>query len=180
MKTLEAITAQFPTEDSCRAYIVELRWKDGITCPRCGSDKIHKLTRPWSWQCKQCSKQGYRFSPLVGTIFENTNYSLRSWFQVIALLCQSRRGISALQIHRTIGSGSYRTAWYMCHRIRAAGRNSEFARLTGMHRSESRREDAITTEEREELRLLRREVKILRHDREILKKNARGAPRNRE
>lgn len=132
MKTLKQIEAAFKTEDDCRAYLVKLRWKDGVRCPRCGTDKVHKLSRPWTWQCKQCAKQGYRFSPLVGTIFENTNYPLATWFRVIFLMCQSKKGISALQIHRMIGSGSYRTAWYMCHRIRAAMRDDSFKRLTGI------------------------------------------------
>jgi transposase-like protein len=120
MNTLKQIEAAFPDEDSCRAYLVKMRWPAGVHCPRCGSEKVHKLSRPWNWQCKQCTKAGYRFSPLVGTVFENTNYPLRTWFRVIFLMCQSKKGMSALQIHRMIGSGSYRTAWYMCHRIRAA------------------------------------------------------------
>src|SRR5713226_699175 len=122
MMTLNQLTQRFPTEDACRQYIVEMRWPDGVVrCPRCGSEKVHKLAhRPWNWQCKQCSPHGYRFSPLVGTIFENTNYPLRIWFQVIYLMCQSKKGMSALQIQRMIGAGSYRTAWYMCHRVRAA------------------------------------------------------------
>src|SRR2546428_1269726 len=118
--TLDELTKRFPTEDSCRAYLVSVRWPNGVRCPRCDSAKVHKVARPWNWQCKQCTKQGYRFSPLVGTIFENTNIALRTWFQVVYLMCQSKKGISALQIHRTIGTGSYRSAWYMCHRIRAA------------------------------------------------------------
>ena len=122
---------RFPTEDSCRAYLAELRWPDGVRCPRCNSTKVHKISRPWTWQCKVCSKSGYKFTPLVGTIFENTNYPLRTWFQVIYLMCQSKKGMSALQVHRTIGSGSYRTAWYMCHRIRAAMENDSFDSLMG-------------------------------------------------
>ncbi len=122
---------RFPDEDSCRAYLAELRWQDGVRCPRCASEKVHKINRPWTWQCKQCTKSGYKFTPLVGTIFENTNYPLRTWFQVIYLMCQSKKGMSALQIHRTIGSGSYRTAWYMCHRIRAAMENESFDKLMG-------------------------------------------------
>lgn len=130
--TLAQLMARFSDEDHCYAYLVKMRWPDGVYCPRCASDKVHKLGRPWRWQCKQCSKNGYRFSPLVGTIFENTNYPLRTWFQVIFLMCSSKKGISALQIHRMIGSGSYRTAWYMCHRIRAAMRNEAFERMTGV------------------------------------------------
>jgi len=80
----------------------------------------------------KCAPKGYRFSPLVGTIFENTNVALRTWFGVIYLMCQSKKGISALQIQRMIGAGSYRTAWYKCHRIRAAMQSPEFTKLTGI------------------------------------------------
>lgn len=118
--TLQQLGQEFGTEAQCLAYIVRLRWPRGVRCARCGSDRVVKLARPWRWQCKQCNKHGYRFSPLVGTVFENTKYPLPLWFQVIYLLCQSKKGISALQVHRMIGSGSYRTAWSMCHRIRAA------------------------------------------------------------
>ena len=132
MMTLPQLLDRFPTEDSCRAYLVEMRWPTGVSCPRCGNENVMKLGRPWTWRCKKCTPKGYNFTPLVGTIFENTNYPLRTWFQVIYLMCQSKKGVSALQIHRTIGSGSYRTAWYMCHRIRAAMQNDEFKRLTGV------------------------------------------------
>ena len=169
MKTVVPITERFPTEDACRAYLVELRWKDGVRCPRCGSGRVHKLALAWNWQCKRCSKQGYRFSPLIGTIFENTHVSLRAWFQVIHLMCQSRKGVSALQVQRMIGSGSYRTAWSMCRRIRAAMQDTEFVRLTGADREAGRRQEGVTAEVREDLRRLRREVEALRQEREILK-----------
>ncbi|TAM45852.1 MAG: IS1595 family transposase [Acidobacteria bacterium] len=130
--TLDQLMARFATGDACKAYLVEMRWAQRVSCPRCGNKRVHILSRPWTWQCKKCSPNGYRFSPLVGTIVENTNYPLRAWFQVIYLMCQSKKGISALQIHRTIGSGSYRTAWYMCHRIRAAMQSDEFQKLTGV------------------------------------------------
>jgi transposase-like protein len=126
-RTLAQTMAKFATEDDCKAFLVERRWPNGVRCPRCDSEKVTKLVkRPWSWQCRQCTKNGYRFSPLVGTVFENTNYPLRTWFQVIFLMATSKKGISALQIHRTIGSGSYETAWYMCHRIRAAMKDGGF------------------------------------------------------
>ena len=68
---------------------------------------------------------------LVGTIFENTNYPLTIWFKVIYFMLTSKKGISALQIHRMIGTGSYSTAWSMCHRIRAGLNNAEFRKLVG-------------------------------------------------
>ena len=76
--------------------------------------------RPFHWQCSKCAKAGgYRFCVLVGTIFENTNKPLRDWFKVIHLMLASKKGMSALQIMRYMGFGSYKTALYMCNRIRA-------------------------------------------------------------
>ena len=126
------------TDDQCMTFLVEQRWPEGVRCPRCNSEKVHKLSRPWKWQCKQCSKNGYRFSPLVGTIFENTNVGLSVWFKVIFAMCHSKKGISALQIYRMVGGkyphkkGAYRTAWYMCMRIRAAMKDPNFCKLMGI------------------------------------------------
>lgn len=132
MLTLQQLGQEFGTEEQCLAYVVRLRWPQGVRCARCGSAQVSKLARPWRWQCKQCNKQGYRFSPLVGTVFENTKYPLTIWFKVIYLLSQSKKGISALQVHRMIGSGSYRTAWSMCHRIRAALQSATRLPLRGI------------------------------------------------
>lgn len=130
--TMQELDARFPDEDSCKALLVERRWPDGVCCPRCGNTKVYELIkRPWHWQCEKCSENGYRFSVLVGTIFENTKYPLRVWFRVAFLMLSSKKGISALQIQRMLGMGSYRTAWYMCHRIRAAMENDELRRLLG-------------------------------------------------
>lgn len=132
------LETRFATNDQCMAFLVSKRWPDGVRCPRCNSEKVHKLSRPWKWQCKQCAKNGYRFSPLVSTIFENTNIPLVVWFRVIFEMCHAKKGVSALQIYRTIGGkstdkkGSYRTAWYMCHRIRTAMQDPDFIKLTGV------------------------------------------------
>ena len=75
---------------------------------------------------------GYRFSHIAGTIFENTNKPLRDWFRVIHLMLTSKKGSCALQVHRMLGFGSYRTAWYMCHRIRAGLANEDFRKLMGI------------------------------------------------
>jgi transposase-like protein len=118
-------SGSFLTEDECWEYLVARRWPRGVSCPRCGNSKVYQLRRrPWHWQCKKCEKHGYRFSALVGTVFENTNYPLRNWFRVVRALCQSEQGLNALQLHRLMGDGSYRTAWYMCHRIRTAMHNA--------------------------------------------------------
>ncbi|VTZ25596.1 transposase [Methylocella tundrae] len=112
----------FPNEDACCAYLVARRWPDGVRCPRCGAENPHKNpSRPWSWQCYQCAPEtSYRFSHLAGTIFENTNKPLREWFRVIHLMLTSKKGMSALQIMRYMGFGSYKTAWEMCHKVRTA------------------------------------------------------------
>jgi transposase-like protein len=112
----------FPDEEACCAYLVARRWPDGVKCPRCGAEKPHKLAdRPWHWQCYECAPQtSYRFSHIAGTIFENTNKPLRDWFRVAHLMLVSKKGMSALQIMRFMGFGSYKTAWLMCHKIRTA------------------------------------------------------------
>ena len=130
--TLAELEEKFASEDDCKAYLAARRWAKGVECPRCGNKKVYKLSRrPWHWQCHECAPQGYRFSVLVGTIFENTNYPLQTWFKVIYLMLSSKKGISALQIYRMMGMGSYRTAWYMCHRIRAGLGNEGFRKLVG-------------------------------------------------
>jgi transposase-like protein len=111
----------FPDEMACKQYLQARRWPDGIHCPRCGNVDVYAVTnRPFHWQCTKCAeKGGYRFSVLVGTIFENTNKPLRDWFKVIHLMLTSKKGISSLQVMRYMGFGSYKTALYMCNRIRA-------------------------------------------------------------
>ncbi len=122
----------FPNEDACRGYLSLHRWPKGVSCPRCGNREVYALSRDFHWQCHQCAPQGYRFSVIAGTIFENTNKPLRDWFRVIHLMLTSKKGISALQIQRMTGFGSYKTAWYMCHRIRAGLANEEFRKLIGL------------------------------------------------
>ncbi len=126
----------FPDEESCKNYLFARRWPDGVKCPRCGkSESVYKIALPWKWECwnAECaSGHAYRFSLIAGTIFENTKYPLRVWFHVLYMIVTSKKGVSALQIHRTIGSGSYSTAFYMCHRLRAAMNDPEFRQLLGI------------------------------------------------
>ncbi|MGO9449793.1 MAG: IS1595 family transposase [Candidatus Binataceae bacterium] len=134
--TLPQFERLFPDEDACRTYLANRRWPKGVTCPRCKtSDHVYALTKPWHWECANpaCRKgNAYRFSLIAGTIFENTKYPLRVWFRVLYMMVTSKKGVSALQVHRTIGSGSYSTAFYMCHRLRAAMNDPEFRQLMGI------------------------------------------------
>lgn len=121
--TAAQFEATFPDEDACKAYLQARRWPNGIHCPRCGSvERIHPVnSMPFKWQCYACApNSGYRFSVIAGTIFENTNKPLRDWFRVVHLMLASKKGMSALQIQRVMGFGSYHTAHSMCHKIRAA------------------------------------------------------------
>jgi IS1 family transposase/transposase-like protein len=126
--------AAFPTEDACCDYLVAHRWPGEIVCPRCGMVVTHPVsTMPYKWQCYSCAPgSGYRFSHLTGTVFENTNKPLRDWFRVIHMMLTSKKGVSALQVKRVLGFGSYETALYMCHRIRAGLVDKDFQKLMGI------------------------------------------------
>jgi len=132
--TVAEFERMFPDEEACCAYLVGRRWPKGVRCPRCGAKEPTELKgNPWRWQCYQCAPQtSYRFSHLAGTIFENTNKPLRDWFRVAHMMLTSKKGMSALQIMRTMGFGSYKTAWYMCHRIRAALVEKNMDKLGGI------------------------------------------------
>jgi len=134
--TLSDFERMFPDEPSCWTYLLEQRWPAGVRCPRCNNETVYESkARPWHWQCLQCGpkpRSPYRFSLKTGTIFEETKKPLRTWFKVLHLMLTSKKGISAAQIHRLIGSGSYETAWYMCMRLRAAMRDPDFRKLMGI------------------------------------------------
>jgi transposase-like protein len=134
--TLSEFEGMFPDEESCWTYLFSRRWPAGVKCPRCGNDHVYESTaRPWHWQCKKCGKDNrspYRFSLKTGTIFEETKKPLRMWFKVLHLMLTSKKGISALQIHRMLGTGKYQTAWYICMRLRAGMKDPEFRQLMGI------------------------------------------------
>src|SRR6516164_7642060 len=90
--SLDAFDKRFPDEDACKQYIADMRWPDGVKCPRCKNDRIYKLSKPWHWQCRACQKNGYRFSITSRTIFENTKYPLKMWFKVAYLILSSKKG----------------------------------------------------------------------------------------
>lgn len=124
----------FPDERACAEYLVRSRWPVGVRCPRCASERVYELqTMEFKWECMDCGKGvSYRFSHLAGTIFENTNKPLRDWFRVIHMMLTSKKGVSALQVYRVMEFGSYKTAWHMCHRVRAGLANEDFRKLMGI------------------------------------------------
>jgi transposase-like protein len=144
------VTQQFKTDDDCLAYLESMRWPDGIRCPVCGCDRISKITRKVGtvtrgkskgeprknrrtriYQCLEetCKQQ---FSATAGTIFNDSHLPLTKWFMALALIVEAKKSISAKQLQQHLGIGSYRTAWYMAHRIRKSMVNEGSAELTGI------------------------------------------------
>ncbi len=115
---LMKLMVRFHKDEQCRAYMEHVRWPDGVKCPRCGSDKISRAYARNQYECNSDSC-GYHFSVTSGTIFHDSHLPLPKWFAAVYLMIESRKGISANQMKRTL-EVSYKTAWYLCHRIRAA------------------------------------------------------------
>ena len=110
------INTLFPTEEKCRALLVRLRWPEGPRCLRCKASVVELETEKQLFYCKDCD---YQFSVTSGTVFNDSHLPLTKWFLTTHLLCEAKKGMSACQIQRTVGM-SYKTAWYLCHRIRHA------------------------------------------------------------
>lgn len=112
----------YSDENKARELLEAIQWPDGPYCPFCGvtDDRITKLqgesTRPGVYKCKDCRKP---FSVTVGTIFERSHIPLTKWLLATDLICSSKKGISSHQLHRMLGL-TYKTAWFMAHRIREA------------------------------------------------------------
>ncbi len=128
MNLLEAMK-DFADEDKCRAYLEALRWPNGVRCPSCKHDKVYRLTNRALFLCASCE---YQFSVTVDTIFHDTHLPLVTWFLTTVLLCEAKKGISACQIQRSLGIKTYKTAWYLCHRIRAAMVEANRPKLGGV------------------------------------------------
>lgn len=124
---------QFRSPEEARAYLEGVRWPQGPICPHCGSiSKDHyalqgKAHRPGLWKCKDCREQ---FSVTVGTVFERSKIALNIWLQAVFLLCSSKKGMSSHQMHRILGV-TYKTAWFMTHRIREAMKSGNGGLLGG-------------------------------------------------
>ncbi len=118
----------FPGDEKCREFLVRLRWPEGPRCPRCKADATELETEKQLFYCKDCD---YQFTVTAGTIFNDSHLPLIKWFAATLLLCEAKKGMSACQIQRTLGIGGYKTAWYLCHRIRAAMREADKPMLDG-------------------------------------------------
>ena len=131
------VTRDFHSEDACLAYLEHMRWPSGLACLKCGSVKVKQLEikagkRAKTRRVYQCLEREclHQFTATTGTIFHDTHLPLRKWFMAIALICDAKKGMSALQLQRHLKPINYRTAWYLCHRIRRAMNEGGF-QLTG-------------------------------------------------
>jgi transposase-like protein len=130
--TLIDVARELGTDEQCLAYLEAKRWPGGVACLKCGSLKVSKTAstvknRKTGKVSKtrylyQCIEEGclHQFTATTGTIFHDSHLSLTKWFMAVALFCNAKKSLSALQLQRDLGIGSYRTAWYLAHRIRKA------------------------------------------------------------
>jgi transposase-like protein len=140
MSDLTLATVSAVTEDQARETFEHIRWPNGPVCPHCGTvDNSTKFrprserkqsptggARPGVWKCNAC---GGQFTVTVNTVMESSHIPLRLWLMAFTIMCSAKKGISALQLQRQLGIGSYRTAWFLCHRIREAKKREPLAGL---------------------------------------------------
>jgi transposase-like protein len=124
---MNLIEAARLSDADARKYLETLRWPNGPVCPHCQSQDVTRMQgkahRPGTIQCNACREQ---FTVTVGTVMESSKIALHKWVLAFHLLCSSKKGFSACQLQRELGLGSYRTAWFMLHRVRHA-----FSELAG-------------------------------------------------
>lgn len=113
---LPMLIEQFHDEDACRRALEDIRWPDGITCLRCGSKKTTPVKNRPTHVCNDCA---YQFSVMVGTVLQDTKIPLWKWFLATFMICESRKGVSSNQLKRMLGV-TYKSAWFLSHRIRFA------------------------------------------------------------
>ena len=126
-KTLDEMERMFKDEAACLDYIAALRWPSGFQCPSCGSTKGWPMGNGRTL-CGNCRHQQ---SVLARTLFHRTHLSLQTWFRAMWHVCAAKNGLSALNLQRQIGLGSYNTAWLCLHKLRRAMVRPERERLSG-------------------------------------------------
>lgn len=126
-KNLLEFERMFPTEKACRDYMAQLRWPDGFCCPACGHGKAWVTSRG----LHHCEKCGHQTSVTAGTIFQDTHKPLRVWFRAMWHVTSDKSGVSAVSLQRSLGLGSYKTAWTWLHKLRRAMVRPGRDRLTG-------------------------------------------------
>src|SRR5438094_5332670 len=131
--TLNLKAKIYNDENAARKHLESIQWPEGPVCPHCGvvneATKLQgKSTRPGVYKCRPCQKP---FSVTVGTVFADSHVPLHKWLYAAHLLTASKKGISSHQLHRTLGV-TYKTAWFMSHRIREAMRPKQMTPMGGL------------------------------------------------
>lgn len=131
MKT-DLTALRFHDEDAAREHIEASRWANGVVCPFCASTNVKRMggkTQAGMFLCNGCRD---KFTCRTGTVMERSHLPLHKWLLAIHLMASSKKGISAHQLMRNLGIGSYRTAWFLCHRIREAMRDDSHTATGGL------------------------------------------------
>src|SRR5713101_4271140 len=127
-KTLQAAIVHFSDPDNCLAYMIRLRWPDGVvTCPTCGRTDVVFLKNQRKWQCKSVHKTR-QFSAKVGTVMEDSPIPLDKWLTAVWMLVNCKNGISSYEVAKAIGV-TQKSAWFMMHRIRVALRSGSLMKM---------------------------------------------------
>src|SRR5712692_10096544 len=128
-KTLQDAILYFSSSDNCREYLVARRWPDGVTCPRCGSEKVTAQPKYNRWQCASHHERR-QFTLKTGTIFEDSPIGLDKWLAAMWLLVNCKNGVSSYEVHRAIGV-TQKSAWFMLQRLRLALQSADGGKLSG-------------------------------------------------
>ncbi len=129
-RSLIAFQRHFPDEAACAAYLAAIRWPDGFRCPACGHDRAWRLaTKAWTYECRHCRRQT---SLRAGTLMHGSKLPLSVWFWAAYLMATHSNGISAFQLWRQLGLGSYKTAWLLAAKLRRAMADPERNALSGL------------------------------------------------
>lgn len=115
--SLPMLIERFHNDEACRKALEDIRWPNGIACLKCGSTNVVAVKDRPTYVCHDCL---YQFSVTVGTVMQDSKIPLYKWFLATFMMCESRKGISSNQLKRMLGLGSYRSAWFLTHRIRYA------------------------------------------------------------
>jgi len=128
-ETLVDAIRYFSDPDKCLAFMVELRWPDGVTCPTCGGLDVSFISTRRVWTCREQHKRR-QFSAKVGTIFEDSPVGLDKWFAAMWMIASAKNGVSSYEVARALGI-TQKSAWFMMHRIRLAMQSGTFDKLSG-------------------------------------------------
>lgn len=132
-ESLMEVIIHFSDERVAFDYLVKRRWENGVTCPRCHSEKVHLIESRMIWRCNGCRRQ---FSVKVGTIFEDSPIKLGKWLAAMWLIANCKNGISSYELGRAI-KVTQKSAWHMNHRIRMAMENGSIELGSGSGEIES-------------------------------------------